>query len=146
MPNDKYFREGCRFGRSPFDSLMEDHMKYMLLIYDDEKGWAKLSETERQQAMGEYMQLTQQIKSGGQYVASSQLHPTSAATSIRLRNGKRLATDGPFAETREQLGGYYLIEAKDLDEAIAIAARIPSARSGTIEVRPLVEHPAQATA
>jgi hypothetical protein len=125
---------------------MEDHMKYMLLIYDDEKGWAKLSETERQQAMGEYMQLTQQIKSGGQYVASSQLHPTSAATSVRLRNGKRLATDGPFAETREQLGGYYLIEAKDLDEAIAIAARIPSARSGTIEVRPLVEHPAQATA
>ena len=121
-------------------------MKYMLLIYDDEKGWAKLSETERQQAMGEYMQLTQQIKSGGQYVASSQLHPTSAATSVRLRNGKRLATDGPFAETREQLGGYYLIEAKDLDEAIAIAARIPSARSGTIEVRPLVEHPAQATA
>jgi hypothetical protein len=125
---------------------MEDHMKYMLLIYDDEKGWAKLSETERQQAMGEYMQLTQQIKSGGQYVASSQLHPTSAATSVRLRNGKRLATDGPFAETREQLGGYYLIEAKDLDEAIAIAARIPSARSGTIEVRPLVERPAQATA
>jgi len=125
---------------------MEDHMKYMLLIYDDEKGWAKLSETERQQAMGEYMQLTQQIKSGGQYVASSQLHPTSAATSVRLRNGKRLATDGPFAETREQLGGYYLIEAKDLDEAIAIAARIPSARSGTIEVRPLVEHPAHATA
>jgi hypothetical protein len=125
---------------------MENHMKYMLLIYDDEKGWAKLSETERQQAMGEWMQVTQQIKSGGQYVASSQLHPTSAATSVRLRNGKRLATDGPFAETREQLGGYYLIEAKDLDEAIAIAARIPSARSGTIEVRPLVERPAQATA
>jgi hypothetical protein len=125
---------------------MEDHMKYMLIIYDDEKGWAKLSETERQQAMGEWMQFTQQIKSDGQYVASSQLQPTSAATSVRLRNGKRLATDGPFAETREQLGGYYLIEAKDLDEAIAIAARIPSARSGTIEVRPLVERPAQATA
>ena len=87
-------------------------MKYMLIIYDDEKGWAKLSETERQQAMGEWMQFTQQIKSDGQYVASSQLQPTSAATSVRLRNGKRLATDGPFAETREQLGGYYLIEAK----------------------------------
>jgi hypothetical protein len=125
---------------------MEDHMKYLLIMYDDEKGWAKLSETERQQAMGEWMQFTQQIKSGGQYVASSQLQPTSAATSVRLRNGKRLATDGPFAETREQIGGYYLIEAKDLDEAIDIAARIPSARSGTIEVRPLVERPAQATA
>src|SRR6266849_4005096 len=120
------FAPGCRFGRIPFDSLMEDHMKYMLLIYDDEKAWAKFSETERQQYMGEYMQFTQQIKSGGQYAASSQLHPTSAATSVRLRNGKRLVTDGPYAETREQLGGYYLIEAKDLDEAIAIAARVPS--------------------
>ncbi len=123
-------------------------MKYMLLIYDDEKAWPKFSDTERQQYMGEYMQFTQQIQSGGQYVASSQLHPTSAATSVRVRNGKRLVTDGPFAETREQLLGYYLIEAKDLDEAIAIAARIPSARSplGVIEVRPLVERPAQATA
>ena len=122
-------------------------MKYMLLIYDDEKAWPKFSDTERQQYMGEYMQFTQQIQSGGQYVASSQLHPTSAATSVRVR-GKRLVTDGPFAETREQLLGYYLIEARDLDEAIAIAARIPSARSplGVIEVRPLVERPAQATA
>jgi len=123
-------------------------MKYMLLIYDDEKGWAKLSETERQQAMDGYMQFNKQIKSSGQYVAGAQLHPTSAATSVRVRNGKRLVTDGPFAETREQLGGYYLIEAKDLDAAIAIAERIPSARSplGTIEVRPIVEHPAEATA
>jgi hypothetical protein len=125
---------------------MEDHMKYMLLIYDDEKAWASFSETERQGYMGEYMQFTQSIKSSGQHVSSSQLHPTSAATSVRLRDGKRLVTDGPYAETREQLGGYYLIEAKNLDEAIAIAARIPSARSGTIEVRPLVERPAQATA
>src|SRR5437879_1814798 len=127
---------------------MEAHMKYMLLIYDDEKGWAKLSETERQQAMDGYMQFNKQIKSSGQYVAGAQLHPTSAATSVRVRNGKRLVTDGPFAETREQLGGYYLIEAKDLDAAIAIAERIPSARSplGTIEVRPIVEHPAEATA
>ena len=123
-------------------------MKYMLLIYDDEKGWAKLSENERQQAMGEYIQFTQQIKSSGQHVASAQLHPTSAAISVRVRNAKQLVTDGPFAETREQLGGYYLIEAKDLDEAIAIAARIPSARSplGVIEVRPVVERPAQETA
>jgi hypothetical protein len=127
---------------------MEDHMKYMVLIYDDEKGWAKLSETERQQAMGEYMQFTEQLKSGGQYVASSQLHPTSAATSVRVRNGKRLVTDGPFAETREQLLGYYIIDVKDLDAAIAIAERIPSARSplGVIEVRPVVERPAQTTA
>jgi hypothetical protein len=127
---------------------MEDHMKYMLLIYDDEKAWAKFSENERQGYMGEYMEFTQEIKSGGQHVASAQLHPTSAATSVRVRNGKRLVTDGPFAETREQLGGYYLIEAKDLDEAIAIAARIPSARSpiGVVEVRPVVERAAQATA
>src|SRR6266849_2869086 len=81
---------------------MEGHMKYMLLIYDDEKAWPKFSDTERQQYMGEYTQFTQQIQSGGQYVASSQLHPTSAATSVRVRNGKRLVTDGPFAETREQ--------------------------------------------
>jgi hypothetical protein len=123
-------------------------MKYMLLIYDDEKGWAKLSEKEQQQAMGEYTQFTQQITSSGHRVASNQLHATSAATSVRVRNGKRLVTDGPFAETREQLLGYYLIEAKDLDEAIAIAERIPSARSplGVIEVRPIVERPAQATA
>jgi hypothetical protein len=120
-------------------------MKYILLIYDDEKAWPKFSETERQQYMGEYMQFTEQIQSGGQYVSSSQLHPTSAATSVRVRNGKRLVTDGPFAETREQLLGYYLIDAKDLDEAIAIAARIPSARSplGVIEVRPLMEPPAE---
>ena len=85
------------------------------------------------------MQFTRQIKADGRHVSSHQLHPTSAATTIRVRNGKRLVTDGPFAETREQLGGYYLIEAKDLDEAIDIAARIPSARMGTIEVRPLVE-------
>src|ERR1700736_5177144 len=121
-------------------------MKYILLIYDDEKAWPKFSATEQQQYMGEYMQFTQQIESSGQYVASSRLHPTSAATSVRVRNGKRLVTDGPFAETREQLLGYYLIEAKDLDEAITIAARIPSVSAGTVEVRPLVERPAQATA
>jgi hypothetical protein len=114
-------------------------MKYMLLIYDDEKGWAKMTEAERQQIFGEYGQLTQQVKADGQWVAGSQLHPTSAATSVQVRNGKRLLTDGPFAETREQLGGYYLVEARDLDEAIGIASRIPSARLGTIEVRPVVD-------
>jgi hypothetical protein len=114
-------------------------MKYMLLIHDDEKSFAGLSESERQRIYGEYRQFTQQLQAGGQYLAGSELQPTSAATSVRVRNGKRLVTDGPFAETHEQLGGYYLVEAKDLDEAISLAARIPSARTGTIEVRPVAQ-------
>jgi hypothetical protein len=121
-------------------------MKYMLLIYDEEQAWNKLSENERQQIYKEYGQLSQELKAAGQFVTGSQLHPTSAATSVRVRDGKGIVTDGPFAETREQLGGYFLIEAKDLDEATAIAARIPSARMGTIEVRPLVEAASPATA
>jgi hypothetical protein len=125
---------------------MEDHMKYMLLIYDDTKVWEKFSEDQRQQGMELYMKFTQEVKSGGHYVSSNQLQPASLATSVRDRDGKRLVTDGPYAETREQLGGYYLIEAKDLDEAIAIAARVPSAQWGVVEVRPIVERPAQATA
>jgi hypothetical protein len=123
---------------------MEDHMKYMLLIHDDEKVWDGMSDAERQQIYGEYGQFGEQIRKSGHYVNGAQLQPTSTATSVRLREGKRLVTDGPFAETREQLGGYYLIEAKNLDEAIGIAARIPSARLGTIEVRPLVERPVPA--
>ena len=121
-------------------------MKYMLLIHDDEKAWGKVSEAERQRIYGEYGQFTQQIIEAGHFVAGAQLQPTTTATSVRVRDGKRLVTDGPFAETREQLGGYYLVEAKDLDEAIGIAARIPSARTGTIEVRPVVEMGSQATA
>ena len=121
-------------------------MKYMLLIYDDEKAWPKFSDAERQHFMGLYGQLTEHIKSSGQYVSSSQLHPTSAATSVRARSGKRVVTDGPFAETREQLLGYYLIEAKDLDAAIDIASRIPGGPTGGVEIRPLVERPAEATA
>jgi hypothetical protein len=121
-------------------------MKYMMLIYDDPTVWAKFSEAEQQKIMGEYMQFSQEIRSSGHHVSSGQLHPTTAATSVRVREGKRLLTDGPFAETREQLGGYFLVEAKNLDEAIAIAARIPSVRVGTIEIRPIVERPAQATA
>ncbi len=113
-------------------------MKYMLLIYCDERA---LSETERPECYVESTQLAQEIHSNGQYLAANPLHPTSMATSIRVRAGKRLVTDGPFAETREQLGGYFLIDAKDLDEAIAIAARIPMARKGTVEVRPVVEIP-----
>lgn len=121
-------------------------MKYMLLIYDDTKVWEKFSEAERQKGMEMYMKFTQEVKSGGKYVSSNQLQPASVATTVRERDGKRLVTDGPYAETREQLGGYYLIEAKDLDEAIAIAVRVPSARWGAVEVRPVVERPAQATA
>jgi hypothetical protein len=115
-------------------------MKYMLLIYDDEKGWARLSEAERQHYMGEFGELKQEIV--GQYVAGSRLHPTSATTSVRTRNGKRLVTDGPFAETREQIGGFWLIDVNDLDAAIAIAARIPAGPTGVVEIRPVVERPA----
>ena len=114
-------------------------MKYMLLIHDDEKAWAKMTDAERQRIYGEYGQFGQQIKDTGHYLAGAQLQPTTTATSVRVRDGKRLVTDGPFAETCEQLGGYYLVNAKDLDEAIGIAARIPSAKAGTIEVRPVVE-------
>ena len=111
-------------------------MKYMLLIYGDEHA---LDETEREQCYRESVQLAHQIDSAGQYLAAAPLHPTSTATSVLVREGKRLVTDGPFAETREQLGGYFLIDAGDLDEALAIAARIPMARRGTVEVRPVIE-------
>jgi hypothetical protein len=113
-------------------------MKYLLLICDDEQAWGRRSEQERQEIYKEYRELSARLRAAGQLIEGSQLQPTSAATCVRVRNGQRLVTDGPFAETREQLGGYFLVEAKDLDEAIAIAERIPSARIGTIEVRPLV--------
>jgi hypothetical protein len=111
-------------------------MKYMLLIYIDEQ---TLSETKREECYAESVQLTHQLKSRGQYLAANPLHPTSTATSVRVRDGKALVTDGPFAETREQLGGYFLIDAKDFDEAIGVAARIPGARLGTVEIRPVME-------
>ena len=117
-------------------------MKYMLLIYDDEKIWATMGEGERQKMFGEYMQFSKDVQESGHYKAGAPLQPVSKATSVKVRNGKRLVTDGPFAETREQLGGYYLVEAKDLDEAIGIAAKIPSVRLGTIEIRPVMEIPA----
>ena len=113
-------------------------MKYMLLVYLNEQA---LSETEREQCYAESIQLTHDLNASGHYLAAGPLHPTSTATSVRLREGKRLVTDGPFAETREQLGGYYLVDAKDLDEAIGIAARIPMARKGTVEVRPVIDIP-----
>jgi hypothetical protein len=115
-------------------------MKYMLLIYFDEV-WDKLSLATRQQIYEEQLQLTQQLTASGQYVAGAPLHPASTATSVRVRDGKRLVTDGPFAETRQQLGGYMLIDVKDRDEAIAIAARSAVARVGTVEVRPVREGP-----
>lgn len=121
-------------------------MKYMLLIYHDEPSWDAVTETERQQIYLEYRKLRSDLEARGQFVTGSQLQPISTATSVRVRDGKELVTDGPFAETHEQLGGYFLIEAKNLDEATAIAARIPSARTGTIEVRPLVEMAVEATA
>ena len=111
-------------------------MRYMLLIYGDEQA---LTEAEREECYEESRQLAHEINASGQYLATAPLHPTSMATSVRVRNGKRLVTDGPFAETREQLGGYYLIEASDLDAAIGIAERIPGARWGTVEIRPVIE-------
>jgi hypothetical protein len=111
-------------------------MKYILLIYQDEQA---LSETERELCYQESAQLAQQLESKGQYLASAPLHPTLTATSVQVREGERLVIDGPFAETREQLGGYFLIDVQDLDEAISIAGRIPGARAGTVEIRPVKE-------
>jgi hypothetical protein len=113
-------------------------MKYMLLIYADEQAWI---ESERQQCYEESTQLAHELKANGQYLAANPLQSVATATSVQMRNGKWLVTDGPFAETREQLGGYFLIDAKDLDEAIAVAGRIPGARKGTVEIRPVMEMP-----
>ena len=111
-------------------------MKYMLLIYTDEKSWTN---KEREHCYAESTELTHELNANGQYLAAAPLQPVATATSIRVRDGKRLVTDGPFAETREQLGGYFLVDAADLDEAIGIAARIPGARKGTVEIRPVME-------
>jgi hypothetical protein len=113
-------------------------VKYMLLIYANERVWDG-KEAAREECYEESTQLAQELASAGQYLAASPLHSVATATSVRVREGKRLVTDGPFAETREQLGGYFLVEAGDVDEAIAIAGRIPGARVGTVEVRPVME-------
>src|SRR4051794_386311 len=113
-------------------------MQYMCLIYDDEQVFHNLPDDERNQVYGDYGTFTESIREAGSYVAGDALQPTSTATTVRIRDGKTLVTDGPFAETKEQLGGYYLVEAKDMDEALKIAERIPSARYGSIEVRPVV--------
>jgi hypothetical protein len=113
-------------------------MRYMLLIYLEEQS---LGEAARQECYVKSAQLAQDIQSSGHFLAAAPLHPTSTATSIRVRDGKPLVTDGPFAETREQLGGYFLINANNLDEAMNIAARIPGAQFGTVEIRPVIEVP-----
>ena len=111
-------------------------MKYMLLVYLDEQA---MTEAEREHCYVESAKFAQNLNSSGQYLDASPLHPVATATSVRIRDGKSLVTDGPFAETREQLGGYYLVEAGDLDEAIGIAEQIPPARYGTVEIRPVME-------
>lgn len=116
-------------------------MKYLLLIYENEASMAGLSEAEQGKIFQEYMDYTSRIRKSGNYVAGEALQPISTATTVRVKNGKTLTTDGPFAETREQFGGFYLVEAKDLDEAIALAAGIPAVRTGSIEVRPIMPTP-----
>jgi hypothetical protein len=113
-------------------------MQYLLLIYDNEANWGKLSEAEQGAMYKEYGEFTESIMKSGHHLAGKQLQPISTASTVRVRDKKRVVTDGPYAETKEQLGGFYMIEAKDLDDAIAVAARIPSARFGSIEVRPIV--------
>jgi hypothetical protein len=115
---------------------MENNMRYMLLIYTDENAW---TDAEREHCYAESTELTHELNGRGQFLGASPLHPVATATSVRVREGKQLVTDGPFAETREQLGGFFLVDAKDLNEAIAIATRIPGARKGTVEVRPVLE-------
>jgi hypothetical protein len=112
-------------------------MQYLLLIYHSEQGFAKTTESDRAAVYQEYGQLREELSAKGKFLGGNQLAATTMATTVRVREGKRVVTDGPFAETKEQLGGYFLVNATDLDEAIAIAGRIPSARNGTIEVRPI---------
>jgi hypothetical protein len=114
-------------------------MKYLLLVHHDEKAFGKISETKRRQMLADSVELTHQLHANGQYLNASPLHPAATAIIVRIRRGKPFVTDGPFVETREQIAGYFLIQAKDLDEAICIATRVPGARIGTVEVRPLIE-------
>jgi hypothetical protein len=116
-------------------------MKYLLLIYENEKSMAGLSEAEQGKVFQEYMDYTSRIRKNGNYIGGEALQPIATATTVRVKNGKTVTTDGPFAETREQLGGFFLVEAKDLDEAIALAGGIPAVRTGSIEVRPILPTP-----
>src|SRR5204863_724514 len=114
-------------------------MKYLCLLYENENIWTTMSEEESGAVFGEYGKFTREIQASGHMLGGEALQPTQSASTVRVRNGKVSTTDGPFAETKEQLGGYYLIEAKDLNDAIQVAARIPSARWGAVEVRPIWE-------
>jgi len=114
-------------------------MQYLCLIYDDESTGARMTKEEGQAIMGEYFAFTDNIKKSGHYVGGNPLQPTKTASTVRVRQGKISTTDGPFAETKEQLGGYYLIEAKDLNDAIQVASKIPAARTGSVEVRPIMK-------
>ena len=116
-------------------------MKYLLLIYENEADFASISEAEGNKIFAEYMEYTKGIKQNGNLIRGEALQPVATATTVRQRNGKTLTTDGPFAETKEQLGGFYLVEAKDLDEAIKLAGGIPAVRTGSIEVRPIMPTP-----
>ena len=113
-------------------------MKYLCLIYDDETLWQRMNKEDAGKMMGDYQAFTADVKTSGHYLGGNALQPTTTATTVRLRNGTVSTTDGPFAETKEQLGGYYLIEARDLNDAIQVAARIPAAGNGSIEVRPIM--------
>ena len=121
-------------------------MNYILLIYGDEQQRLSMSEEERNETFGEYGAFTQELHDKGVFVAGDPLQPTTAATTVRVRDGEQLHTDGPFAETKEQLGGYYIVDVETLDDALAWAAKIPGARTGTIEVRPLMPVPTEAQA
>lgn len=114
-------------------------MKYLCLIYEDETMYQKMPEAELHEMMGEYFALNENFKKSGRYIGGNALQPTNTATTVRVRNGKVSTTDGPFAETKEQLGGFYLIEARDLNDAIQAATQIPGARFGCVEVRPIME-------
>jgi len=114
-------------------------MLYMLMIYAHEPDWAAATEAERAQVMGEHGELMDDLKRAGKYRSCAGLEPTPTATTIRVRNGRTLVSDGPFAETKEQFGGYYIVDARDLDDAMAIAARIPTVRTGAVEIRPIVD-------
>jgi len=121
-------------------------MQYLLLIHDDEQGWDRLSEQEQAALMQEYGTFTAELRESGAFVGANRLRPTSTASTVRIRDGETVVTDGPFAETKEQLGGYYMIDVDSLDEALEWAAKIPSARYGSIEVRPIWPVPAEVPA
>ena len=119
----------------------EDAVQYLCLIYEDEQEWQKMPRAEAEKIIGEFSAYTNSVRKSGHYVGGNALQPTRTATTVRVRQGKVSTTDGPFAETKEQFGGYYVIEAKDLNDAIQVAARIPGARFGFVEVRPIAEDP-----